>query len=91
MYVCLYAVPVYGGGRSLPKEVRVFSSAPGQPHGYATQPREEIGGCGQTGMRCGLCCCCQACIPVSPGSAVSIKNHNEILRCFAVLSKLMVW
>ena len=30
----------------------------------------------------------QACIPLDMSSSVSVKNHNELLRCFAVLSKL---
>ena len=30
---------------------------------------------------------CQACVPVDMTSSTSIKNHNEILRCFAVTSK----
>ena len=34
-----------------------------------------------------IVCPCQACVPVDMTSSTSIKNHNEILRCFAVTSK----
>ena len=40
-------------------------------------------------VRC-LPACLQACIPVVFSSAVSVKNHNEILRCFAVISEHVV-
>ncbi len=31
--------------------------------------------------------CLQACLPVILSSPVTVKNHNEILRCFAVISE----
>ena len=34
-----------------------------------------------------FCVCLQACLPVVMSSPVTVKNHNEILRCFAVISE----
>ena len=33
------------------------------------------------------CCSLQACVPVDMSNSTSIKNRNEILRCFAVTSE----